>query len=258
MAKSCFEVAADLLSKCDQPRLECAGVANWPWSGDKTQCHSGNAFVAWESTCCGEEIAKKNADCFELPECEASPREAGLLLVVAVPVVLAGILLLVRCLCQRQVGSRELQESHEMEMAATQEKGEGLPGAPPAHWGGGLALGPRAAGVEKKAPPEPPERLVPPVSPKPRKSEKRKSERVTFRTQDSVMEFPTPSTSSQEAPSFTSAAPAAAPAAPAAAAAAAAAAPAAPAKESVVVPKVVFFLAEGDSICLTIDQRLDG
>lgn len=229
MAKSCFQVAADLLSKCDQQRLECAGVANWPWSGDQAQCHWGNAFVAWESTCCGEEISKKNADCFELPECEASPREAGLLLVVAVPVVLAGILLLVRCLCQRQVDSRELQESHETEMAATQEKGEGLSGAPPAHWGGGLALGPRASGVEKKAP-ESLERAVPPVlpvSPKPRKSEKRKSERVTFRTQDSVMEFPTPSVSSlQEAPEP------AEPAAPAAPAAAAA-----PAKKESVVPK---------------------
>ncbi|CAJ1455485.1 unnamed protein product [Effrenium voratum] len=185
-----FRAAAELHNRCAQP--ECAGVAVWPWgAAEKSECHAGNGFWMWEPTCCGKELGLRELQCVEEPRCEAAPKEAGLLVAVTIPVVIAGVLLLLRCCCRQRAPAfgtdvRSLEAGTEMSVADRVEawnkrSSDQALGAPPAHWGGGAAPLLRP----KPKPQEPPEDTLAPLPSKARKS----SSRVTFRTQDSVMEF---------------------------------------------------------------------
>ncbi|CAK8997052.1 unnamed protein product [Durusdinium trenchii] len=154
MGKPCFQAAAELLKQCQQEKhTECAGAATWSWGGDGT-CHARNLFVTWELSCCDKEQPERGNECFEAPKCEVSPSEAGILLAVAFPVLIAGLLLLLRCCFKqrqaREVSPEELQAFRlslpfETEMslapvAHSDPEKDPLAGGPPSHWGGGIAL----------------------------------------------------------------------------------------------------------------------
>eukprot|EP00913_Durusdinium_trenchii_P017300 g16269.t1 len=143
-------------------RCVCTQAATWSWGGDGT-CHARNLFVTWELSC-------------ELPTKIRS--------LVHTRRVRLGLLLLLRCCFKqrqaREVSPEELQAFRlslpfETEMslapvAHSDPEKDPLAGGPPSHWGGGIAL-PAPANPRKEVTPEP-------------KPKQRRSERVTFRTQD--------------------------------------------------------------------------